>query len=123
MCFQNEYDKIAINGNNYSLLVDYQGIKHTTLSWNDVIETPVTDETISVEEAYKKAKKSLDEITSGELTLFSAFTDTKNEAHKVEIVFSLNEETNYYEATYQFAFVDGNIVQVNCYNGKVKILE
>lgn len=120
--FQNKYDNISIDDNSYSLLVDHQGIKYTTLSWNDVVENPVTEEAISVEKAYEKAKESLD-VTTDQIALFSTMYDTENEAKNVEIVFALNEETNYYEATYQFTFDNGNIVQVNCYDGKVKVCE
>ena len=71
---------------------------------------------------YKKILKDAYD-NSSQMGIFSTMYDTENEAKNVEIVFALNEETNYYEATYQFTFDNGNIVQVNCYDGKVKVCE
>ncbi len=120
--YNNMYDGIEIDGDHYSAIIDDDGVKYSSLKWNN----------------YKKVLRSKEETVQNDNLHKALITMTKSDAFSkikekseiavkdARIVFALNDDTNMYEPTWKI-IVDKNLEEdsiylVNCNSSIVKEL-
>ena len=122
---EGEYEGIPIDDNKYSVIIDSEGVKFSYLNWNKMQKKKSNN----VVENYSEAvdKLNTDGIDSNKNSILvrtaKSGKSCESEIKDSEVKFVYNEETGYYEPNYEFTLSDESVVDVNCCNGDVNIVE